>query len=551
MKSKKAITLISLIITIVLMIIIAGTTVGISLNRFKTNNLKKMYNDIVLLNDKIENYYIKFGGLPVLRDNNNIINYNYSELNFEKNTSDNQNYYIIDLNSMENIKLNYGKEGYEHPNESDDVYIINEKTHIIYYVKGIEDSTGKIHHSLNLNEIINNNTVGPTKPEIRILSKNDENMEIEIIPGKDSISGVQKTEYKVKSTDIENNVTETQNTEISERIVIGDLSINKAHEITATTTANSGATSENTLKINELIEKLDIGDYVNYSAHIPNVTLTSNSQIIQDLTTYSGNTDATQNTESTITQEKNMGWRVLDVKKGKLRLISATPTTSNISLYGYNGYNNCVYLLDEVCDTLYSSNKGKAQNLKIEDIEEKIDKEKFNYTQYSTSDHTSGPQYGKIAEYAANLYYPNIYPFETGCKAVSELNNNGTLGLSGQSNLIVGRSLANPKLIMTRTHWYNSNQMVETDFVNYRYYNLYMNDDSIYPHYWVSSRAVKNNANHAAFSIRFVGNCKVGAYRVFNSQDQEAGAVCVFRPVVTLLSNIEIGEKVDNVWQIN
>ena len=69
MKDKKAITLVSLIITIVLLIIVSGATIGISVDRFKTNNLKKMYNDIELLNGKVENYFIKFGGLPILEKN--------------------------------------------------------------------------------------------------------------------------------------------------------------------------------------------------------------------------------------------------------------------------------------------------------------------------------------------------------------------------------------------------------------------------------------------------------------------------------------------------
>ena len=52
MKNQKGITLVSLIITIMVMIIIAGTTINISLNRFRVNNIKKMINDINILNDK-------------------------------------------------------------------------------------------------------------------------------------------------------------------------------------------------------------------------------------------------------------------------------------------------------------------------------------------------------------------------------------------------------------------------------------------------------------------------------------------------------------------
>ncbi|MDE5830176.1 MAG: hypothetical protein K2H53_00220, partial [Clostridia bacterium] len=45
------------------------------------------------------------------------------------------NYYVINLNELDNITLNYGKE--YRLTSSDDKYIINEETHIIYYLKGV------------------------------------------------------------------------------------------------------------------------------------------------------------------------------------------------------------------------------------------------------------------------------------------------------------------------------------------------------------------------------------------------------------------------------
>ena len=63
MKKQKGITLVSLIITIVLLLIITGTTVYTSVNRFKINNLKKTYLgkdvcDFIIVNsiDKLHSY---------------------------------------------------------------------------------------------------------------------------------------------------------------------------------------------------------------------------------------------------------------------------------------------------------------------------------------------------------------------------------------------------------------------------------------------------------------------------------------------------------------
>ena len=123
--------------------------------------------------------------------------------------------------------------------------------------------------------------------------------------------------------------------------------------------------------------KIKVGDYVSY---IPDQA--STDEILKELKTYSGS-DA--NSSSTLKQEMDLKWRVLDVKDGKLRLISDKATTSLITLSGSKGYNNAVYLLDKTCKTLYNNLKlaSNVQNLKIEDIQDHLT---YDYTQYRTSD---------------------------------------------------------------------------------------------------------------------------------------------------------------------
>ena len=126
----------------------------------------------------------------------------------------------------------------------------------------------------------------------------------------------------------------------------------------------------------KLVDKINdgtikIGDYVKY---VPETAKTDS--IIQELNAYSGLAD---NTTSTLTQE-NLNWRILDIQNGQVRLISEVPTTVKITLKGYNGYNNAVKLLDDTCNTLYNNSKlaSKVQNLKMEDIQDKM-----NETNYS------------------------------------------------------------------------------------------------------------------------------------------------------------------------
>lgn len=147
--------------------------------------------------------------------------------------------------------------------------------------------------------------------------------------------------------------------------------------------------------------KIKVGDYVSY---IPDQA--STDEILEELKTYSGY-DA--NNSSTLKQEMDLKGRVLDVKDGKLRLISDNATTSSIKLSGSKGYNNAVYLLDKICKTLYNNSKlaSNVQNLKIEDIQDHLI---YDYTQYRTSD--TDLKYGETKEYTTNKNYPYIFKNE-------------------------------------------------------------------------------------------------------------------------------------------
>lgn len=198
-KSNKAIALVSLLITIAVMLIITSITISVSYDRFKINNLNKMLNDLEFLRDKVSNYYLKYGVLPLLRDNETNQPIIYESIEFEPNVNDNGNYYIIDLKAMEGISLNFGLEIFNNPDiTSDDVYIINEKSHNIYYPRGIEWDGEKYYSIADTTELTD--TIPPSKPEIKVISgeQNEEGtytteVTIEIIPGKDNWSEISAT----------------------------------------------------------------------------------------------------------------------------------------------------------------------------------------------------------------------------------------------------------------------------------------------------------------------------------------------------------------------
>ena len=290
---------------------------------------------------------------------------------------------------------------------------------------------------------------------------------------------------------------------------------------------NSGNNS-NTPKEIKLVDKVNdgtikIGDYVKYKPDI-----TSTEAILQELGTYSGNTDNTKNTTSTLTQEMNLNWRVLDVKDGQVRLISDGPTTSTIALSGYNGYNNAVKLLDDACSTLYSNETlaSKVQNLKIEDIQDKMIEKDFSKI-------TS--EYGKIYT-SSTKYYPNI--------VLNEKNQttNGELNLSEQKDLINQTTEQTMDTLKIKYTYWNK-LMVASDFYDNQsnnYYELFINNGENYPEYWLSSRCILADSNHANFNIRAVISGYVFAYYSYSSDSRKNDASFAFRPVVTLNSNVQI-----------
>ena len=136
-KSQKGITLTTLVIAIVIMMIITSTLIYNISTGSDVRRLNNMYNDITKLKDKIDLYYATHYTLPIIQTNYENIG-NIKEIN----PNDNDNYYVIDLEALENINLTYGKDysAYKTSNSNNltDLYIINEASHSVYYVKGIK-----------------------------------------------------------------------------------------------------------------------------------------------------------------------------------------------------------------------------------------------------------------------------------------------------------------------------------------------------------------------------------------------------------------------------
>ena len=283
----------------------------------------------------------------------------------------------------------------------------------------------------------------------------------------------------------------------------------------------------------KLADKVKVGDYVTYTPD----ALDSNAvaTLKSNLNTYSGNSSSTVNPAI---KRDNLNWRVLDVQNGQVRLISEAPTTSKIELSGYNGYNNAVKLIDDACSTLYTNKQlaSKVQNLKIEDIT------KYMKTQPTEDTTPYSP---------TNIKYPKILEAEENQIVVNSITNN-KLGVSRQISFVTGNDTSTTSTLK-KTCW--SQSMNNTDsFTNSKYYELFINNGTNYPTYWMSSRCVFAYSDYANFRVRFVDSGGVNADDLYYSYDGEYSFDYAFRPVITLNSNVQIvsgdGKKAEQAYVI-
>ena len=124
------------------------------------------------------------------------------------------------------------------------------------------------------------------------------------------------------------------------------------------------------------LKDIQVGDYIAYTPDVAEDYLLSSK--------YSG-----YKADQTISQEE-LKWQVLSINDdGTVDLVSSTSTIGTIEFQGALGYNNGVYLLNDICAKLYSNRSLgiTARSMKVEDIEKHMTKEGLEYAHnYSQED---------------------------------------------------------------------------------------------------------------------------------------------------------------------
>ncbi len=138
LKKEKVITLMILAVTIIIMVIITGTLAANSYDSTQVSKLTRMENDIQVLSDRVAIYFVEHDELPVLTGSGNTFTKSQvAAVMNDISANDGETYYKIDLSLFDNVSLNYGEDYLSTFDDDADMYIINEESHVIYYVKGV------------------------------------------------------------------------------------------------------------------------------------------------------------------------------------------------------------------------------------------------------------------------------------------------------------------------------------------------------------------------------------------------------------------------------
>lgn len=260
----------------------------------------------------------------------------------------------------------------------------------------------------------------------------------------------------------------------------------------------------------EIKDKINIGDYIEYRPIKTTLTLEKD---------YSGSNNIKLETINT-------NWQILDINdKAEITLISEEPI-NKVSLKGSLGYNNGVYLLNDLCYKLYSSNDSKyVRNLNIEDIEKYLDTDVWNYDIQSN-----------YKTYISNLYYPTIWSKEKNV-IIDNTNINGTLNKSESVELSKLNSYKETTLSLTTKNNYWSSSLIENNFKDKEMYKLLIKNELL------STRYTSTEEDNIEWGLIGIKDSSVIKNKLYSSDNVNKEITGYLRPIITLKDSVILNHK--------
>ena len=300
------------------------------------------------------------------------------------------------------------------------------------------------------------------------------------------------------------------------------------------------------------LSKYKIGDYVNYT-----YDTVSSGYTTPSTENGSGNQTIAQSTET-------LKWRILNIDEanGTVDLVSATPTSNTVGFGGILGYNNGPYIMDKICEALYSNNSRgiKARSIDLLDMEKHLTSDGITARNGSSSAVSSAVKYGKTKTYANNTKYPNLYAGQKGAGVnVAETEVETKMEkidiTKGNDPYEESKAIAETEptkdstfetgkpLTVTSTYY-----GISINGTNYGIAGDVMKSDN---YFWVASRYVSANSDYADFGLRRAGT-NMSSGNMYVSYGSTRDHNYRLRPVVSLPSSIlsDTKDAASEAWNL-
>ena len=345
------------------------------------------------------------------------------------------------------------------------------------------------------------------------------------------------------------------------------------HVLTTKDMAGNTATRTYTIKKRKIPK---VGEIVNYTPDIPNTGY--------DLGTDKSGSNIAQTIDSTYDPTT---WKIMEVdENGNITKLFGVPSSSQstVGFENSKGYNNGVYLLNDICKSRYgnASLGATARSLTIEDIESKMNSTgiaarnayKTGTTQHGTTQHGTTQygttQYGTTRKYTG-IYktYPALYEQEkyAGVKrnadnTLTEVSDvaDGTQVITGSVNA-TAQAKMNPNGKTQSEDVYttptgDTSKTVSTTLTCTQTYYYFYNTPSSYfddtnfhsmifgtgTEFWLASRYVDcySGRSGASFGLRDVSSSNLRGHSLFYSYGGHYAYDHRLAPVVYLGSGIQV-----------
>ena len=329
---------------------------------------------------------------------------------------------------------------------------------------------------------------------------------------------------------------------------------NGTYKFTVTGTVNGTAdTKEVSVEVNQFkmeinLDDVQIGDSVNYTYDTASSSYTLESK-------YSG-----YGSNQTIAQTTGLTWKVLNVDKENdtVDIISTNPTSSTVTFANILGYNNGPYLMKDICKAQYSNKTlgVEARSINLLDMEKHLTP--TGITNRNAYTDTDAVKYGTTKTYTSSTKYPSLYANQKGAGPNITAANASTIS---QPDITKGNDPyeESKPIATTEPTTDNTSGTGNPLTVTQTYYYIPINDtnygtaSSILANgttFWVASRYVDIYSDRASFGLRCADTCTNGLYLFYSGGDTRGNQRCL-RPVVSLPSSLLTGEQTNGAWNLS